>query len=49
MWKAAYYRKQAQVCLVRDEEKAAKYALAASRYLEQADRVMSENTMQAAQ
>jgi hypothetical protein len=54
MWKATYYRKQAQVCLAparitRDREKAVKYALAASRYLEQAERVLRETSLQPAE
>jgi hypothetical protein len=54
MWRAAYYRKQAQTFLMlsrltRDETKAARYALAASRYLEQAERVRAETMLQPAE
>ena len=54
MWKTIYYRKQAQVCLAlahltREEDKAAKNVVAASRYLEQADRLLRENTLQPAE
>jgi hypothetical protein len=51
MWKAAYYRKHAQVFLAlarvtRDDEKAAKYALIASLYLEEANRQLQATSLQ---
>jgi hypothetical protein len=54
MWKAAYYRKQAQACLaiarlIQDKDKAARYALAASRYHEQAERILRETVLQPAE
>jgi hypothetical protein len=50
MWKALYYRKQAQSFLMmsrltRDEDKAARFALIASEYFEKADRATAEATM----
>jgi hypothetical protein len=54
MWKAAYYRKQAQACLaiarvLKDRDKAAQYALAADRYFRQAEQVLQETMMQPAE
>jgi hypothetical protein len=50
MWKAAYYRKQAQTFLMvarltQDRKKAARYALLASQYLEKAERITAETMM----
>jgi hypothetical protein len=54
MWKATYYRKQAQIFLVlsrmaRDQQTAARYALAASEYLEKAERILAETVMEPAE
>ena len=51
MWKAAYYRKQAETFLLisrltRDEAKAARFALLASKFFEKADRAVGKSDMQ---
>ena len=53
MWKAAYYKKQEQICLAlaqlaRDKRKAAMYALAASQYHEEAERVVRDTALKPA-
>jgi hypothetical protein len=54
MWKAAYYKKQAQTFLMlarvsRDPEKAARYTVLAGQFFEKAERVLAEAMMQTAE
>jgi hypothetical protein len=50
MWKAAYYRKQAETFLLmarltRDEAKAARFTLLASKFYEKADRALAQSDL----